>query len=319
MGSKRLAALYRFGFAITLLNILGHTVFGFEQSWAQPLVALLTGYSMELLLEAVDAGLHRRRPAFAGGFRAATDFLVAAHITSLAVAMLIYTNDRLWPVAFAVAAAIGSKAIFRVAVGDRVRHFFNPSNIGITATLLLFPWVGIAPPYHFTENLLGAWNWIVPGIIVVSGSFLNGRMTGRMPLILAWVGAFAVQAVLRAAVFGTPFLSGLSMMTGVAFVLFTFYMISDPGTTPRRPRDQVLFGSSVALAYGFLMAVHVVFGLFFALSIISALRGIRLHYLAWARSRERGAGEVALPLPGGVALGDKTVAFYSGERAGGRS
>jgi hypothetical protein len=38
----RLGGLRRFAIAISILNILGHTVLGFEQSWAQPLVALAT-------------------------------------------------------------------------------------------------------------------------------------------------------------------------------------------------------------------------------------------------------------------------------------
>src|SRR5262245_52752923 len=104
---NRLGGLRRFAVAITILNVLGHTVFGFEQSWAQPLVALATAYALELLLEAIDAWLHGRRPGFVGGPRTVTDFLLSAHITGLAVAMLLYASDELWPVAFAAAAAIG--------------------------------------------------------------------------------------------------------------------------------------------------------------------------------------------------------------------
>ncbi|NES68702.1 MAG: enediyne biosynthesis protein UnbU, partial [Okeania sp. SIO2D1] len=149
--SKRLAGLRRFAIAITFLNILGHTVLGFEQSWAQPLVALVTAYSVELLLETIDARINRQQPRFIGSFSNLIDFLLSAHITALAVAMLLYANERLFPIAFATAVAISSKAIFRLPEGKR--HFFNPSNFGITITLLLFPWVGIAPPYQFTENL----------------------------------------------------------------------------------------------------------------------------------------------------------------------
>jgi len=36
------------------------------------------------------------------------------------------------------------------------------------------------------------------------------------------------------------------VMTGVAFVLFTNYMITDPGTTPMAGRAQFMFGASVA-------------------------------------------------------------------------
>ncbi|HEY0558088.1 MAG TPA: enediyne biosynthesis protein UnbU, partial [Thermoanaerobaculia bacterium] len=45
----RLAALRRFATAITILNLVGHTVLGFEMSYATPLVALLAAYSTELL------------------------------------------------------------------------------------------------------------------------------------------------------------------------------------------------------------------------------------------------------------------------------
>ena len=43
-------------------------------------------------------------------------------------------------------------------------------------------------------------------------------------------------------------------MTGVAFVLFTNYMITDPGTTPTVGHaTQFMFGSGVAIVYGVLM------------------------------------------------------------------
>src|SRR5438270_4420017 len=158
--STRLGGLRRFAAEITVLTILGHTVFGFEQSFAQPIVALLTAYSIEILLEVINAWSGRRKPQFAGGWGNLISFLLPAHITALAVAMLLYANARLWPIAFATAAAIGSKVIFRAPVGKSTRHFYNPSNFGISLTLLLFGWVGIAPPYHFTENLDKYGDWL---------------------------------------------------------------------------------------------------------------------------------------------------------------
>ena len=279
---RRLGGLRRFAIAITVLNVLGHTIFGFEQSWAQPIVALLVAYSLELLIEIVDARMNDRPYRFAGGPRVLVDFLLSAHITGLAVAMLLYANDRLLPIAFAAAVAIASKAVFRVPVTGGTRHFLNPSNFGITATLLLFPWVGIAPPDHFTENLRGAWDWILPGLIVISGSLLNTRFTGRLPLIAAWLSGFVLQGVIRSLVQGTPLVASLVPITGLAFVLFTFYMVTDPATTPSNTRGQVMFGFAVAATYGLLMSTHVVFGLFFALTIITATRGAFLYWQAVA-------------------------------------
>ena len=108
---NRLPALRRFAVAITILNVLGHFVLGFEQSWAQPLVALATAYGVELILEAVGAWAERRTAQFRGGWCALVDFLLPAHITALAVSMLLYANDRLWPIAFAAALGVASKTL----------------------------------------------------------------------------------------------------------------------------------------------------------------------------------------------------------------
>lgn len=283
----RLGGLRRFAVAISILNILGHTVLGFEQSWAQPLVALATAYSLELLFELLSSWSAGRKPAFIGGLRNFVDFLLPAHISALAVGMLIYANDRLWVVAFAVAVAITSKILFRAPVGGKYRHFYNPSNFGITVTLLLFTWVSISPPYHFTENLDRIGDWLLPAIIVVTGSLLNARFTRRVPLILAWLIGFVAQAVIRSLIFETPLVAGLLPMTGLPFVLYSFYMVTDPATTPFRTRGQIAFGAGVAAVYGVLLIGHIVFGLFFALTIVCTLRAVHLHALAWATSRNR--------------------------------
>lgn len=282
----RLAGLRRFAIAITILNLLGHFYFGFEQSWAQPLAALATAYSTELLLEWVGSRTTGKKPAYAGSFRALVDFLLPAHITALAVGMLIYTNERLGATIFAAAVSIASKALLRVPTERGTRHFFNPSNFGISVTLLCFPWVGIAPPYMFTENLDGASDWILPGIIICSGTFLNGRFTKRLPLIAAWLSAFALQALLRHLYFDSSFTAALGPMTGVAFILFTFYMLTEPSTTPSDPWSQVAFGAGVAGFYGLLMTMHIVFGLFFALCLVSMCRGAVLYAEAWMKARE---------------------------------
>ncbi len=272
--NDRLAGLRRFAVAISVLNILGHFVLGFEQSWAQPLVALAAAYSMEIMLELVDARLNRRAYRFGSSTRSWVDFLLSAHISGLACSMLIYTNERLWPTAFAAAMAILSKALVRVRMKGGERHVLNPSNFGIAVTLILFPWVGVAQPYQFTENLVGPADWILPVVLIGLGSFLNTRFTKRVPLIIAWLGAFALQAVIRAPLTDTGIMGALAPMTGTAFLLFTFYMVTDPATTPSSTRGQIVFGASVAIVYSALVALHIVFGLFFALAIVCIVRGI---------------------------------------------
>lgn len=280
----RLPALRRFAVAITVLNLLGHTILGFEQSWAHLVAAVLAAYAAELLFESVSAWSQQRPPRFIGhGLRGAVDFLLSPHITGCAVAMLLYPGGRVMPMVFAAVTAIASKAVVRAPANGGTRHVLNPSNFGITLTLLLFPFVGIAPPYQFTENITGAADWMLPALIVASGTFLNARFTRKIPLIAGWLIGFAVQAVVRTTLTDTATVSALLPMTGVAFILFTFYMVTDPATTPAAPRAQVIFGASVAAAYGLLVAAHIVFGLFFALTAVSAARGALLYAAAFAR------------------------------------
>jgi enediyne biosynthesis protein E5 len=281
--ARRLGGLRRFAVAITVLNLLGHTWLGFEQSWAQPLLALTTTYSCELFAEWIDARAGRWSPRFMGGWRKTIDFLLPAHITGLAIGMLLYSGDRVLPTMFAAAVAIASKATLRVTIQGQKRHFLNPSNCGITAALLLFPWVGISPPYHFTENLGSAGSLILPALLCVSGTLINARFTGRLPLILGWITGFILQAVVRSVMTGAPLAGALNPMTGVAFLLFTFYMVSDPATTPFSASRQALFGLAVAGAYGVLVLWHVAFGFFFALTLVAAVRGLTHQVAGLAR------------------------------------
>jgi hypothetical protein len=293
----RLPALRRFAFAITLLNVLGHTVLGFEQSWAAPLVGIGAAYATEIALELIAAWQQGRRPRLlAGGPVGAVDFLLSAHITGLAVSMLLYTGERLAPIAFAAVVAIGSKYIFRApapapatatataaGLGRGSRHFLNPSNFGITLTLLAFSYVGITQPYMFTEKLNAIGSWVLPAVLVCAGTFLNGRFTHKLPLIAGWVGGFVLQALVRWGLFGNLPLGSLMPLTGVALLLFTFYMVTDPATTPVPAWRQVGFGAAVAATYGVLLAAHVVFTPFFALTVVAMGRGALQWAAAWRR------------------------------------
>jgi len=138
---------------------------------------------------------------------------------------------------------------------------------------------------------------VLPAIIVCSGTFLNTVFTRRLPLILAWLGAFAMQAAVRHFAFGNLFWPSLNPMTGVAFLLFTFYMVTDPATTPVTVRGQVAFGAAVAAAYGILMANHIVFGLFFALSAVCMVRGALLWARGWLARPAAAAEGLEVPVP----------------------
>lgn len=282
---RRAFALLYFGILIGIGTVLGHSVFGFELSWAQTVVSLLAACACQFLLEVVDSRANHRTPRYTGGPIRIVEFLMPAWIVGNAVGFLIFPGARLWPMAFAAAMAISSKVLFRAPTLGGMQHIFNPTNIGIVTILLLFPSVGLAPPYHFTENLTGLWDWVLPGVILVSGVIVHAKFTGRLPLVLGWLIGFLAQAVIRLWIAGSFSIAPFVPMTSAAFILFTLYMIPDPATTPILRRSQIAFGVSVALVYGTLQLLHVVFGLFIALAIVSGNRGVGLYFMAWRRAR----------------------------------
>ncbi|WP_433328115.1 enediyne biosynthesis protein [Spirillospora sp. CA-294931] len=297
----RYLALRNFAISLTVFNILGYTVLGFEQPWLWPVLAVATGYTAELLFEAISAWSEERAPRYRGnGMRGLYEFLLPAHITSLAVNMLLYANNQWWPVMFGVVVGVGGKHLLKAPVNGRWRHFMNPSNFGITVTLLCFgSWVSIAPPYMFTEYANTLFRILIPLVIMTAGTVINAMLTGRTMLIIGWMGGFAIQALIRTWIWDTPLFTGLGVMSGVAFVLFTNYMITDPGTTPSKPRAQFVFGAGVSVVYGVLMVFNVVYTLFYATTIVCGLRGVGWWGAHW-RARRRETAKAAVekaPVP----------------------
>jgi enediyne biosynthesis protein E5 len=296
---RRYFALWYFTTLLIVWNILGHLFLGFEQSYIQPLVGVATALILQFLLEWIDARASDRKLRFAGSWADLVNFLPAAIIPALAATMLLYPNARLMPVIFASGVAICSKVIFRAPVGDgKTQHFFNPSNLGIVATLLLFPSVGVAPPYQFTENLTGMWHWALPGFVMATGIVVHALFTGRLTLVLTWLVAFIVQGQLRSWYFGTSWIAPLTPMTSAAFMVFTLYMIPDPATTPIKPLGQALFAVTIAAVYGMLLIEHVVYGFFIALAIVCAMRGVALYaWAAWQSIRANQRGSLLVQVP----------------------
>ncbi|WKD51574.1 hypothetical protein [Microbulbifer spongiae] len=265
----------------TVLTVFGHAFLGFEQSLMQMAVALMAGYSSAILFEYIDAKCLQRRPRYLGnGWSGFVFFMLPAHMTAITISFLIYVNDSLLMMVFAVVLAIGSKHVFRYKNGSRYQHFFNPSNFGIAVIFLVAPWANIIV-YQFTETYSGFWDWLVLIVIALLGMRMNLFLTKRMAIILAWVSGFFLQAFLRGQLYPVQMAAEITMITAPAFVLFTFYMITDPMTSPSKLIPQIVFGFSIAMAYGVLMYFHVVFAIFFAVTIVTGSRGLFIMLSLW--------------------------------------
>jgi enediyne biosynthesis protein E5 len=294
----RIYALWHFSTFMLLWHVFGQTFLGFEQAWAHPILTIATAVFTQFFLEWVDAKANKRTPRYSGSVANFLNFFPPAFIVGGALGMLLYPNELLGPAIFAAVISIASKVLVRVTLPNgQKHHIFNPSNFGICVVLLMFPdVVGIAPPYHFTENLTGAWHWALPSVILCSGLFLHYNATGRLPLCLTWLACFALQAIIRSLINGNAWYVAMMPMSSAAFIVFTLYMIPDPATTPLKWWRQILFAASVAVVYALLLSIHIVFGLFLSLGIVCAVRGISIElYTWWLKSQ--GKFPVIAPMP----------------------
>src|SRR6185503_19251066 len=87
---RRFFALWYFTTLLIIWTVLGHTVLGFEQSWAQVIAGLGAAIAMQVFMECADAWAKKRPLRFKGDVRTFVNFLPPAIIPGLACAMLIY-------------------------------------------------------------------------------------------------------------------------------------------------------------------------------------------------------------------------------------
>ena len=160
--------------------------------------------------------------------------MLSALNTSLSIILLLHTGHWLW-MALAAFIAIASKFLARY----RGRHVFNPSNIGIVVLLLMTDatWV--------THGKWGQAMWLA---LLLAGFGLV-RLLGWRQMIssLVFLGVFSCLVVARAVWLGDPWQIPLHQLQNGALLVFTFFMLSDPMTTPRSPAGRILFGGWVAL------------------------------------------------------------------------
>ena len=145
--------------------------------------------------------------------------LFSALITCLSVALLLRAND-LWVHPVTVILSLSSKFLIQK---DK-RHFINPSVFGIVCALLFFPHTWLSSGQWGSLFLTAVWIIAFGSLITVkvrqidiSWIFLSFYL-GAVGFRNLWLG-YEIEIFLHTALNGS-------------LLLFTFFMISDPKTSP---------------------------------------------------------------------------------------
>jgi len=159
----------------------------------------------------------------------------SAVITALGLSLLFKSGE--WST-MAIAAFIGIASKFLIRYDGK--HLFNPANIGIVAAILLTGdgWVS---PGQWGSSALFIFLFGALGCIVLF-------KVGRLDTTITFLIAFFILEYCRTVLFlgwGMDVL--IHKLTNGSFLLFAFFMITDPKTTPDHPRGRIVWAIGVAL------------------------------------------------------------------------
>jgi Na+-transporting NADH:ubiquinone oxidoreductase subunit NqrB len=157
----------------------------------------------------------------------------SALISGLSLCLLLRTESPLLA-AMAAALAVVSKFAFRV----RGKHVFNPTNLAIAAVVLASgrAWVS---PGQWGDSAYFAFLMACAGGLV---AFWALRSDVALAFLVAWAGLLFGRALWL----GDPLAIPLHQLRSGSLLLFAFFMISDPKTTPDARGCRLAFGVLVA-------------------------------------------------------------------------
>ena len=204
-----------------LTALVGFGVFAldFGIRWQNALTIIVTALGVQFL-----GTLYARLPRFDP---------LSPLITSLSLTLLLRT-DEVSLAAAAAAIAIGSKFLIRI----RGKHVFNPANLALVSLMLLSDqaWVSSG---QWGSAAIGAFTLACLGFLVLTRA-------KRAETTIAFLLIYGAMLCGRALWLGDPLAIPLHQLQNGALLIFAFFMISDPKTTPDAAVGRVLYAAIVA-------------------------------------------------------------------------
>lgn len=230
MGDPR---VYQIG-VLSALLVYGMGWLDFEITLARAVLLLGTVLATQALCDRLDG---RLRPLDCGEATARQRprpvNWKSALISGLSLCLLLRTNGPGLAVLAGVI-AIGAKFVFRI----KRKHLFNPTNGAVVALLLFTDQAWVSPGQWGSVAFFGFLMACLGGLVVNRAS--------RSDVTYAFIVAYCALMFGRSAYLGEPMAIPLHRLQSGALLLFTFFMISDPKTTPDSRAGRVVFAALVA-------------------------------------------------------------------------
>ncbi len=234
--------------ALSLLLAFGLAKLGFDQHLSSVALILATALATQYL-GGRCVGLARFDP-------------MSPLITGLSLSILLRAAEPAW-LMLAAMLAIGSKFVIRYDG----KHIFNPANFALGALILAAPLVGFTPAW-ISPAQWGSATWAA--FLFLSLAILVLSRARRADIAIAFLATYVAILFARAVYLGDPMTIPIKQMQSGALLLFAFFMISDPKTTPDTRQMRIVFAIVVAMAAAYInFVLWRPEGLVFALFLLS--------------------------------------------------
>jgi Na+-transporting NADH:ubiquinone oxidoreductase subunit NqrB len=263
--------LYQIG-ALTLLLLYGVTALDFDLTVARSVAITGTAIAAQAICSRI---WHLRFDPR------------SAAISGLSLSLLLRSNSIILLMTAAIA-AVASKFVIRW----RGKHIFNPTNFAIVAMMLVTPHVWVSP---------GQWgNVAFFGFLITCLGGLVVNRAARSDVTYAFIAAWSAILIGRSLWLGEPMAIPLHRLENGALLLFTFFMISDPKTTPDSRAGRILFAAIVALGAAYVQfklfrTNGILWSLFFSSLLVPLLDLLlRAERYSWGLAFSRSGGLVVV-------------------------
>ncbi|HVU53809.1 MAG TPA: DUF2330 domain-containing protein [Puia sp.] len=160
---------------------------------------------------------------------------LSALVSAMSLCLLLKTGH--WYISLLAAGlTVASKYLIRI----KGKHIFNPSAFGIVATLLISKDAWLSPGQWGSDIVLFFFTIVVGTIVVTRVQKLDTSLSFLLTYIyLTWWR--------QVYVLGWPMDHFLHSITTGSLLIFAFFMISDPRTSPDHPFARILWSSFIAV------------------------------------------------------------------------
>jgi Na+-transporting NADH:ubiquinone oxidoreductase subunit NqrB len=255
-----------FACILTAYAVLGCTILGFNRTPLQILLTVAAGCLLDMILHWTFCNRERLVP-------------LSAYISMMSIGLLLNYSHNYYLLFLPVFFTIVSKYVFTF----HGRHVFNPSLFGLVCALVIGKGLySSAPAYQWGGS------WALVAFMITAACALFLFRIGRTALIVSFLCFYALQTLLRAYILRDHLPMEtliLGTLTSARFYLFTFYMMTDPKTSPPGKWQQVRWSFAIVLVDLWFHTIESLSTLFFALFVMSSARFLWLHLNAFWKDR----------------------------------